>query len=329
MSEMSELIYQGTGKPHDGIRLLPPPPPWRTFALWEPPRPETASYKPGHREPTPARVYQPTVEAIDMVNAALLLRRPLLVTGAPGTGKSTLAYSIAYELGLGPVLYWPITRSTTLRQGLYDYDAAGRVQDASLLAAAGAAPDIGRYVRLGPLGTALLPAQAPRVLLIDDIDNCDIDLPGDLLSVFEQGAFEIPQLARLEANQSPVSVLTADPGHSAAVDRGRVGCTHFPIVVITSNRERELPARFQRRCLGLELPQPHENELARIVAAHLGEQLANQSRQLIAEVAHLDNRPAVDQMLNAIYLTHSGLSTPLDRERIRRALLQTVEEDDW
>lgn len=125
-----------------------------------------------------------------MVNAALYLRRPLLVTGNPGTGKTSLAYSVAYELDLGEVLYWPITTRTTLKDGLYNYDAVGRLQDAKLN------PDdslnrIGKYITLGPLGTALLPSERPRVLLIDEIDKSDVDLPNDLLHVFENGEYTI------------------------------------------------------------------------------------------------------------------------------------------
>src|SRR3954471_11199414 len=106
-------IYQGRRQPHDGIRRLPPPPPWRRFSLEH----SVESRRLGELER--AIPYRPDESVIDKVNAALLLRRPLLVTGKPGSGKSTLAYNIAYELGLGPVLYWPITSRTTLESGLY------------------------------------------------------------------------------------------------------------------------------------------------------------------------------------------------------------------
>ena len=161
--------------------------------------------------------YRPDEDVREAVNAALYLRRPLLVTGKPGTGKSTLAYSVAYELRLGPVLYWPISSRSTLLEGLYTYDAIGRLQEAGLrqaMAAAGEVPylppDVGRYVRLGPLGTALLPWRRPRVLLIDELDKSDIDLPNDLLNVFEEGRYEIPELARIVEDQPVVEVVTAD-----------------------------------------------------------------------------------------------------------------------
>ena len=127
-----------------------------------------------------------------MVNTALFLRRPLLITGKPGSGKSTLAHSVAYELNLGPVLRWPITTRSTLQDGLYRYDAIARLHEASLR---GGTPKIGPFVQLGPLGTAMVPTRWPRVLLIDEIDKSDIDLPNDLLNIFEEGEFEIPELA--------------------------------------------------------------------------------------------------------------------------------------
>ena len=327
---MGELIYRGSGMPHDGIKLLPPPPPWRDFGSGrgESAPPYEVDYQLGSRRQNPGMIYRPAPQAVDMVNAALLLRRPLLVTGPPGTGKSSLAYSISYELNLGPVLYWPINRGSTLGQGLYEYDAAGRMQEASLRGPVDPLDEIGRYIRLGPAGTALLPWPVPRVLLIDDLDNCDIDLPGDLLTVFEQGEFEISPLARFDARETH-HVLTSDPGGRAFVDGSRVRCTHFPMVVMTSNGEREFPAQFLRRCLRVEIGPPDREQLAAIVAAHLGEDLARQSEDLIAQVASLDSRPAIDQLLNAIYMAHSGLGTWAEGERIREALLRAVEEDDW
>ncbi|MFM7904443.1 MAG: AAA family ATPase, partial [Microcystis sp.] len=95
----------------------------------------------------------------ETVNAAIHLRRPILVTGKPGTGKTSLAYAIAYELDLGEVLVWPINTRTTLQEGLYYYDAIARLQDYQLEEK----KDIGQYIRLGPLGTALCPRNYPRV----------------------------------------------------------------------------------------------------------------------------------------------------------------------
>src|SRR5260370_32202756 len=126
------LIYRGSGEQHDGIGRLPAPPSWRTFdSITKPP--EAARDNTGW---TPADLmrgssYRPEPALLDPVNAALYLRRPLLVTGRPGVGKSTLAYSVAYELGLGPVLRWPITSRSSLRESLYHYDSISRLQDAN------------------------------------------------------------------------------------------------------------------------------------------------------------------------------------------------------
>lgn len=253
MSETSEwLIYRGAGEPHEGITRLPPPPPWRDFtghdaASHETDGDESADRRLGvHRHR--AELHRPGAEELEMINAALYLRRPLLVTGSPGAGKSTLAHSVAAELGLGRVLRWPIVSRTRLVDGLYHYDAIARLQDvqvASHLAAPGTDPtaDIGSYIRLGPLGTALLPSDTPRVLLIDELDKSDIDLPNDLLNVLEEGEFAIPELERI-ADRLPggeAQVLTHD-GTKVAVKGGRVQCRAFPFVVLTSNGERDFPA---------------------------------------------------------------------------------------
>ncbi|MGW5412844.1 AAA family ATPase [Actinomadura geliboluensis] len=292
------LLYTGSRRTHDGIDRLPGPPPWRTFD--GEPVLDTPSGGSGNEHQ--ATTYRPSDDAVQQVNAALYLRRPLLVTGPPGTGKSTLAYAVAHELGLGPVLHWPITSRTTLREGLYQYDPLTR------LYAAGrddmpADDDIGRFIRLGPLGTALLPYRRPRVLLVDEIDKSDIDLPNDLLTIFEKGEYELPELTR-RADPS-AEVMTADgPGARVTVTGGTVRCNAFPFIVLTSNGEREFPPAFLRRCVTVELRQPSgEAELAAIVREHLGP-LADRSDDLVRRFLDRSSSGtlATDQLLNAVYL---------------------------
>lgn len=335
------LIYRGTGRPHEGIGRLPKPPPWRNFdggPLVSPPAPiDTATTRRLGLRRDLAEQYRPGSTELELINAALYLRRPLLVTGDPGSGKSTLAHAVAHELGLGRVLHWPIVSRTALRDGLYQYDALARLQDLQLTRTEDAVPDdaaagpdapggIGRYVRLGPLGTALLPAARPRVLLVDELDKSDIDLPNDLLNALEEGEFDIPELERV-ADRQPEVAVRDDDGERVTVAGGRVRCKEFPFVVLTSNGERDFPAPLLRRCIHLRLEPPGEERLAAMVRAHFGDDAATRNAAVIAQF--LDRRPgdqrSADQLLNAIYLTqHARDEESGTREALAEKLMQPL-----
>lgn len=307
-------LFRGDGERRDVP--FPAAPPWRRFDRQESPTGAKVPY---------LRPYLIGPDEADVVNAALHLRRPLLVTGQPGTGKSSLAHAVAHELALGRVLQWPVNSRSTLQDALYQYDAVGRLREATLRRdAEGAEPDIGQYIRLGPLGNALVPRERPRVLLIDELDKGDVDLPNDLLTVFEEGEFAIPELTRLPEAHAPVHVQTDDPDDLAPVTRGLVRCCEFPVVIITSNGERDFPPAFLRRCVRLDLPEPDERRLREIVAAHLGPDALDDVDDMLREF--LDRRAAgelaTDQLLNAVFLRRGGVD--LDAGSLLQAVLHQL-----
>lgn len=298
--------YQGDGVERDVA--LPDPPPWRTF-----PRRSLAE------------VFQPPDGLADAVNAALCLRRPLLVTGAPGSGKSTIIDSVAAELKLGPPLRWHVTSQSTLSEALYRYDVLGRIHAHQL---GGNTDDIAPFLQLGPLGTALLPAVRPRALLIDEIDKSDLDLPSDLLNVLERGEYEIPELARHKDVEVNVQEWGGDRTHPVA--RGRVQCTEFPFIVITNNGERDFPPPFLRRCVRFSMPSLTDTDmLKKVVRAHLrtADVDSGPTLELInAFAARVRGGEllAVDQLLGAAYLLSDGGT--LDGARRKSLLDQLLRE---
>ena len=308
-------VYQGTNKPHNDISKLPSAPRWR-----------------GNSTKT-HQAFLPTQEEIDLVNTALCLRRPLLITGKPGIGKSALAKAVAQELQLGEVLSWHITTQSTLKDALYSYDAIARLHDASLekgLFGQKNVENIGKYITLGAIGTAFANAKEKkiRVILIDEIDKSDIDLPNNLLHVLEENLFTIPELER--SSNSKHQVRTLD-GKESTIENGVVEAEidYFPLIIMTSNGEREFPPAFLRRCIHLTMqPRREFLELERIILNHI--ELSDEEREDLREIIEAFSQKdvnsdylAIDQLLNAVFLKLKGVNI-LDREQLLSSIWKSL-----
>ncbi|MBC2660472.1 MoxR family ATPase [Novosphingobium flavum] len=214
------------------------------------------------------------------VNAAVLLRRPLLVKGEPGTGKTVLAHEIARAVG-APLIEWNVKSTTKAQQGLYEYDAVARLRDGQL--GDERVHDIRNYIKKGKLWEAFTSPQLP-VLLIDEIDKADIEFPNDLLQELDRMSFDVYETQE----------------RIAAKDR--------PIVVITSNNEKELPDAFLRRCFFHYIKFPDRETMQAIIDVHFpGIQKVLVSKALeifyeVREVPGLKKKPSTSELLDWLKL---------------------------
>jgi MoxR-like ATPase len=220
-----------------------------------------------------------TNDAIEAaVNAALALERPLLVRGEPGTGKTLLAEAVAESLG-APLIHWPVKSTTRAQDGLYVYDTVQRLYDSRF--GDGDVKDIRHYIKLGPLGRAFS-ADKRLVLLIDEVDKADLEFPNDLLHELDRMRFVINE--------------TGD--EIAAKDR--------PVVIITSNNEKELPDAFLRRCVFHFIDFPEPELMKRIVKVHhpdIDRELVDQAVVTFYQLRELPlirKRPSTSELIDWI-----------------------------
>ncbi|TCM42385.1 MoxR-like ATPase [Novosphingobium sp. ST904] len=223
------------------------------------------------------------------VNAAVLLRRPLLVKGEPGTGKTVLAEQIAASLD-APLITWNVKSTTKAHQGLYEYDAVARLRDGQLGDAR--VHDINNYIRKGKLWEAFTSPRLP-VLLIDEIDKADIEFPNDLLAELDRMAFDVYETGE------------------------RVAAKDRPIVVITSNNEKDLPDAFLRRCFFHYIRFPDRETMQAIVDVHfpgIQKTLVTRAMEIfyeLREVPGLKKKPSTSELLDWLKLLLSE-DMPLD-----------------
>jgi len=214
------------------------------------------------------------------VNAAVTLERPLLVKGEPGTGKTVLAHEIAEALG-APLIEWHVKSTTKAQHGLYEYDAVARLRDGQL--GDERVKDIGNYIVRGKLWEAFESDERP-VLLIDEIDKADIEFPNDLLLELDRMEFHV-----YETKQSVVA-------------------RHRPIVIITSNNEKELPDAFLRRCFFHYIGFPDADTMTRIVDVHFPKIKKRLLREALTafydlrEVPGLKKKPSTSELLDWLKL---------------------------
>jgi MoxR-like ATPase len=244
--------------------------------------------------------YVATEDLTVAVNAAMVLERPLLVKGEPGTGKTVLAAEIAGAVG-APLLTWHIKSTTKAQQGLYEYDAVSRLRDSQL--GDPRVSDVRNYIRRGKLWDAFAADERP-VLLIDEIDKADIEFPNDLLLELDRMEFHVYETGE-------------------TVRAGR-----RPIVIITSNNEKELPDAFLRRCFFHYIRFPDPDTMTRIVEVHypgIKRRLIEEALRIffqVREVPGLKKKPSTSELLDWLKLLLSEDIGPEQlRERDTRKLI--------
>ena len=223
--------------------------------------------------------YVATEDLMVAVNACITLERPLLVKGEPGTGKTVLAHEVAAALGK-PLIEWHIKSTTKAQQGLYEYDAVTRLRDSQL--GDERVKDIRNYIKKGKLWEAF--TQESPVLLIDEIDKADIEFPNDLLQ----------ELDRME-------FFVYETGET-------IRATNRPVVIITSNNEKELPDAFLRRCFFHYIKFPEKDTMEEIVQVHypdIKRELVGEAMNVfyeIREVPGLKKKPSTSELLDWLKL---------------------------
>jgi MoxR-like ATPase len=244
--------------------------------------------------------YVATDDLRTAVNAAIALERPLLVKGEPGTGKTVLAREIAAAIG-APIIEWHIKSTTKAQQGLYEYDAVARLRDSQL--GDKRVHDIANYIRRGKLWEAFTAEQRP-VLLIDEIDKADIEFPNDLLQ----------ELDRME-------FFVYETGETVKADRR-------PVVIITSNNEKELPDAFLRRCFFHYIKFPDPETMQAIVDVHfpgIKQRLVSEALTIffeLREVPGLKKKPSTSELLDWLkLLLNEDISPETLRERDPRKVI--------
>lgn len=231
--------------------------------------------------------YVVTEELMNAVNVSMALQKPLLIKGEPGTGKTMLAEAISESLGM-PLLIWSIKSTTKAQEGLYVYDTVQRLYDSQF--GEGDVNDIGKYIKLGKLGEAFS-SDEQVVLLIDEIDKADLEFPNDLLWELDKMEFYI--------NETKETIKTK----------------HRPIVIITSNAEKELPDAFLRRCIFHYINFPEAEKMEEIIKVHFGDidaklvENALESFYNIREMRGIQKKPSTSELLDWIQaLMISGVS---------------------
>ncbi len=238
--------------------------------------------------------YVATDDLTMAVNAAATLKRPLLIKGEPGTGKTLLAEEVAQALGM-PYFEWHVKSTSKAQQGLYEYDAVSRLRDSQL--GDERVHDIGNYIVPGPVWRAF-ESRTPPVLLIDEIDKADIEFPNDLLRELDRMEFHVHETQRT------------------------VYANHRPVIIITSNNEKELPDAFLRRCFFHYISFPDRETMERIIDVHFPDIKSTLVREALEvffglrEMPGIRKKPSTSELLDWLKLL---LAEDVDPEVLRES----------